>query len=155
MNDTLRTIAQKCLEGAEDNTLNFPEIIKMLTQNNFESYRINFLRNTATYYLADDTSIELSTSSFTTSVSKEFNADSIKSAIKEAQQMVEGYTYKGFWLVHSHGDAKTLTKLLTSPKLTKKDHSNIACLACDKSLKNIVQIMLDHTLLGSAFSYQK
>jgi len=89
-------IAKKCLDAAESNTMSFPEIVGSLIQNGFESYRIDYLRHTATYYLSDGESVELPTQNLHVSVGKEFDVAAVQAAIKEAQQEVEGYTYKSF-----------------------------------------------------------
>lgn len=46
MNEELKAVAQKCLDSAYNKTMSFPEIVKMLIENGFESYRIDYLRNT-------------------------------------------------------------------------------------------------------------
>ena len=90
MNEELKAVAQKCLDGANHNTMTFPVIVETLIQNGFESYHIDFLRNTATYYLLNNTSIELPVHNHNVQVGKEFNVSGVQSAIKEAQQLVEG-----------------------------------------------------------------
>ena len=42
MNDDLTRIAQSCLDGAENNTMNFPAIVGTLMQAGFESYAIDY-----------------------------------------------------------------------------------------------------------------
>ncbi len=96
MNEELKAVAQKCLDGAKNNTMTFPEIVRTLIQNGFESYRIDFLRNTATYYQLDNTSIELLMHHNKIEISQDFNVAAVQSAIKEAQLQVKGYTYKDF-----------------------------------------------------------
>jgi uncharacterized protein YbcV (DUF1398 family) len=94
-NDKTAT-ARACLEGAETNMMTFPQIIGTLMQEGFESYEINFRRETAIYYLTDGTSIELPTHKGSTPVAPVLDATALQGAIKEAQQLVAGYTYKGF-----------------------------------------------------------
>ncbi|TCR68413.1 uncharacterized protein DUF1398 [Bosea sp. BK604] len=62
----------------------------------FESYAIDFRRATATYYLPDGESIELPTHHIHAAVAPIFDAALVQAAIREAQQLVPGYTYKGF-----------------------------------------------------------
>jgi uncharacterized protein YbcV (DUF1398 family) len=96
MNDHLKSLAQKSLAAAYDGTMTFPEIIGTLIQNGFESYHVDYVRGTATYYLTDGGNVELVTPRHAAPVAKEFKATVIQAAIKEAQQQVVGYTYAGF-----------------------------------------------------------
>lgn len=96
MNDQQKEVARACLEGAEANTITFPQIVGALMEAGFESYTIDFRRAVATYYLADGDSIELPTHRIDVPVAPAFDAGAMKSAITEAQQLVPGYTYKGF-----------------------------------------------------------
>lgn len=90
------SVATACLKAAEDNTMTFPEIVGTLMRNGFESYTIDFRRRKAVYYLADGDSIELSTHAIDGPVAPGFDDARIQAAIKEAQQLVPGYTYKSF-----------------------------------------------------------
>jgi uncharacterized protein YbcV (DUF1398 family) len=96
MNDRQRSVAKTCLEGAEGNTLAFPQIVGTLMQQGFEGYAIDFRRAMATYYLLDGDSVELPAHKIDVPIAATFNAVGVQAAIKEAQQLVPGYTYKGF-----------------------------------------------------------
>jgi uncharacterized protein YbcV (DUF1398 family) len=96
MNDHNERIAQTCLEGAEGDTMTFPQIVGTLMQEGFEGYMIDFRRATATYYLADGENIVLTTHGNTSAIAATFDVAAIRAAIKEAQQLVPGYTYIGF-----------------------------------------------------------
>jgi uncharacterized protein YbcV (DUF1398 family) len=96
MDDHKKSVAKTCLEGAEDNTLTFPQIVGALMQEGFEGYAIDFRRAVATYYLPDGDSVELPTHKIEVPIAPTFDAAPIQAAIKEAQQLVPGYTYKGF-----------------------------------------------------------
>ena len=76
--------------------MTFPQIVGTLMQEGFESYAIDFRRAVATNYLADGDSVELSTHKIDVPVAQTFDAVAIQTAIKEAQQLVPGYTYKNF-----------------------------------------------------------
>lgn len=89
-------IAEKCLRGAENHTMTFPQIVGTLTQDGFESYSIDFRRANAIYYRADGGSVELATRQLDATVAEAFDIAAIQVAIREAQQLVPGYTYKGF-----------------------------------------------------------
>lgn len=96
MNDQQEAIARGCLDGAERNAMTFPQIVGTLMQAGFESYSIDFRRATAIYYLADGDGIELPTHTVAAPVASTFDAQAMQAAIREAQQLVAGYTYKGF-----------------------------------------------------------
>ncbi|AGK59015.1 hypothetical protein HYPDE_36718 [Hyphomicrobium denitrificans 1NES1] len=90
------SVAKACLEGAECNTMNFPQIVGTLMAEGFEGYIIDFRRGAATYYLPDGDSADLPTHKIDVPVSASFDPAPIQAAIKEAQQLVPGYTYAGF-----------------------------------------------------------
>jgi uncharacterized protein YbcV (DUF1398 family) len=92
----LTQIAAECLGGAERNAMTFPEIVGTLSQAGFESYAIDFRRASATYYRPDGDSVVLPTHLIGTPVADAWNPVAVQSAIKEAQQLVPGYTYAGF-----------------------------------------------------------
>ncbi|MFC7400393.1 DUF1398 domain-containing protein [Chelatococcus sp. GCM10030263] len=96
MNDQQKAAAQACLEGAEGNLMTCPQIVGMLMQAGFEGYAIDFRRATATYYLPDGEGIELPAHRIDAPVAPTFDTTLMQAAIKEAQQQVPGYTYKGF-----------------------------------------------------------
>ena len=96
MDDQKKAVAKGCLEGAEDNTMTFPQVVGTLMQEGFEGYAVDFRRAVATYYMPDGDSVELPTDRMDVPVAPSFDALRIQAAIKEAQQLVPGYTYRGF-----------------------------------------------------------
>lgn len=96
MNEQQTATARTCLEAAEGNIMAFPEIVGTLREAGFESYAIDFRRATATYYLPDGDSIELPTHRADAPVAAAFDTARMQAAIREAQQQVPGYTYRGF-----------------------------------------------------------
>jgi len=91
-----KTIAEKCKDGAETDTMTFPEIVSTLMEAGFESYIVDFRRRTATYYLPSDESVEFKTHETAVPVAARFDDAALSAAIREAQNLVPGYTYKGF-----------------------------------------------------------
>lgn len=89
-------IARKCLNASQDGTMTFPQIVGGLMQVGFESYMIDFRRGTATYYLPDGDSLALPAHRVTSPVRASFDVPAMQAAIREAQQLVPGYTYAGF-----------------------------------------------------------
>lgn len=96
MNDHLTKIAQTCLDGAENNTMTFPDIVGTLMRAGFESYVIDYRRSMATYFLPDGDSIVLPTQHGNSPIAATLDTTAVRSAIKEAQQLAPGYTYAGF-----------------------------------------------------------
>ena len=96
MDDHKEAVARACLDGAEDNTMTFPQIVGTLMQEGFEGYAIDFRRALATYYLPDGDLVEVPMHKIDHPIAPSFDAGHIQAAIKEAQQRVPGYTYLGF-----------------------------------------------------------
>lgn len=96
MNAELKICAQQCLEAADANRMTFPEIVRTLMEAGFESYAIDFRRASATYYLASGESIELPARADDVVVDASFNSEALRAAIREAQTLAPGYTYRGF-----------------------------------------------------------
>ena len=96
MDARLIEVATACLRGAENNTMAFPGIVQALGSAGFESYAVDFRRRTAIYYLASGDNVELPTTLEHSAVAADFDTKALQAAIKEAQQQVRGYTYRGF-----------------------------------------------------------
>ena len=96
MDDRKAAVAKSCLDGAESNTMMFPQIVGALVQAGFESYAIDFRRARATYYLPDGGSLELPIHELDVPVAANFDVGPIQAAIRDAQQQAPGYSYKGF-----------------------------------------------------------
>lgn len=91
-----RQTARACLEAAEQDSMAFPEIVGQLITAGFESYLIDFRRASASYYLPDGAVIDLPTHHVQMPVAPSLDAAALQVAIREAQQSVPGYTYRGF-----------------------------------------------------------
>lgn len=96
MKDDKRSIAQACFDAADSGAMTFPEIFTTLMKEGFESYLIDFRRATATYYLSDGKVVELTAHPIDTVIAPTFDKARIQAAIREAQQLTPGYTYRGF-----------------------------------------------------------
>ncbi|MHB1207687.1 MAG: DUF1398 domain-containing protein [Rhodospirillaceae bacterium] len=96
MNAQQRTLAQRCLKAAEENTMTFPEIVGALMDAGFESYTVDFRRAVCTYYLPGGDSVEFPTHETDGAVGGVFDPAALEAAIREAQNLVPGYTYRGF-----------------------------------------------------------
>lgn len=96
MDPRKQAVAAACLKAAENDEMSFPQIVGTLISEGFESYAIDLRRATATYYFPDGESFELPMLRVEVPVAAGFNVESVRLAIREAQQQVSGYTYKGF-----------------------------------------------------------
>jgi uncharacterized protein YbcV (DUF1398 family) len=92
----MQTIARKCLEGAESNSMTFPHIVATLIEAGFEGYSVDFRRGMVAYYLPSGEAAEFSGARPAVPVTSSFNAATVKEAIREAQTLTPGYTYKRF-----------------------------------------------------------
>ncbi|HEY5337366.1 MAG TPA: DUF1398 family protein [Rhizomicrobium sp.] len=91
-----KDIAHATLEGAEADTMTFPESVKMLMEAGFDSYAVDFRCSTRIYYRPDGETLELKTEPVSVPVAEAFDASTVRDAIRDAQQQVPGYTYKSF-----------------------------------------------------------
>jgi uncharacterized protein YbcV (DUF1398 family) len=96
MDDHRKAVARTCLDGAENNTMTFPEIVARLIQAGFEGYAVDFRRARATYYMPDGDLVDVPTHRIDVPVAPSFDAECIQAAIRDAQRLVPGYTYPGF-----------------------------------------------------------
>jgi uncharacterized protein YbcV (DUF1398 family) len=92
----MEAIAYKCLEGAESNSMTFPQVVSTLMGVGFEGYSVDFRRGMVAYYSPSGETVEFSGTKPALPVAADFNATTVKQAIREAQTLVPGYTYKGF-----------------------------------------------------------
>lgn len=96
MNDAQQATARACLQGAETDTMTFPQIVGTLEDAGFEGYAIDFRVGTATYYRPDGDSLQLPIHLGEVAVAPSLDAARMTAAIGEAQRQVPGYTYDGF-----------------------------------------------------------
>jgi len=96
MNAHLMTVAENCLNSAYDKTMSFPEIVAMLMKSGFESYVVDYRRNTTTYFLADGDSVVLEARATEGSVAAVFDGAGIAAQIKWAQANPPDYSYEAF-----------------------------------------------------------
>jgi uncharacterized protein YbcV (DUF1398 family) len=89
-------LARTTLEGSESGAITFPQGVQMLTEAGFDGYAVDFRRSIRTDYMPGGESVELETERTPAPVAERFDAAVIKEAIREAQALMPGYTYKGF-----------------------------------------------------------
>lgn len=81
--------------GSESGGITFPDSVRMLTSAGLDGYAVDFRRAARTYYMPDGAVVDLETER-TEPVAERFDVALLKEAIREAQALVPGYTYKGF-----------------------------------------------------------
>ena len=91
-----KDIARRCAEAAESGAMTFPQAVGALIEAGFEGYFVDLRRGTITYYLPNGECVEYPGDKPAVSAQPGFDAAVVKDAIREAQQLVPGYTYKGF-----------------------------------------------------------
>jgi uncharacterized protein YbcV (DUF1398 family) len=96
MTTNWKDLARATLEGSESGAMTFPQSLRLLMEAGFDGYAVDFRRSTRTYYMPNGETLELKTDPTPTPVAESFDAAVVKEAIREAQALVPGYTYKGF-----------------------------------------------------------
>ncbi len=96
MNDHQKHMAQACKQGAENDTMAFPDSVKQLTEAGFDRYVVDFCQATMTYYLPASESLTFSFLHEATAIPETFAVETIKDAIRAAQTKRENYTYQWF-----------------------------------------------------------
>jgi uncharacterized protein YbcV (DUF1398 family) len=96
MNAHQQELACETLEGSEAGTITFPQSVQMLMEAGFDGYAVDFRRSMRTYYLPNGEVLELQTPPMLQPVAQRFDTAVVKDAIREAQSLLSGYTYKGF-----------------------------------------------------------
>jgi uncharacterized protein YbcV (DUF1398 family) len=91
-----KDLARATLEGSESGAMTFPQSLRILMEGSFDGYAVDLRRSTRTYYMPNGEAIELRTEPTPAPVAESFDASVVRAAIREAQALVSGYTYKGF-----------------------------------------------------------
>jgi uncharacterized protein YbcV (DUF1398 family) len=91
-----KDIARATLEGSESGIMTFPQNLRALMEAGFDGYAVDFRRSTRTYYMPNGEALELKAEPTLTPVAETFDGSLVREAIREAQALVPGYTYKGF-----------------------------------------------------------
>jgi uncharacterized protein YbcV (DUF1398 family) len=92
----MQEVAHKCLEGTESNSMTFPQVVSTLMGVGFEGYSVDFRRGMVAYYSPSGETVEFSGAKPILPVAADFDATTVKEAIREAQTLAPSYTYKGF-----------------------------------------------------------
>ena len=76
--------------------MTFPQIVGTLMAAGFEGYAVDFRRASAAYYLPSGDSVALPTHGDDLQVNASFDTAALRAAIREAQALSPGYSYKSF-----------------------------------------------------------
>ncbi|HEY6456781.1 MAG TPA: DUF1398 family protein [Steroidobacteraceae bacterium] len=96
MTTNWKDVAGAILEGSESGATTFAQNLRDLMEAGFDGYAVDFRRSTRTYYMPNGETLELKTQPTPTPLTEAFDAAVVREAIREAQQLVPGYTYKDF-----------------------------------------------------------
>ena len=96
MTTNWKDLARATLEGSESDAMTFPQSMRILMAASFDGYAVDLRRSTRTYYMPNGETIELEMEPTPAPVADSFDASVVRGAIREAQALVPGYTYKGF-----------------------------------------------------------
>jgi len=88
--------AEFCLQAAHNGSLGFPEIVGRLIEAGFESYAVDYRRNTQTFYLPDGESVVLDMPQPVGPVAKAFDARRVADLVLWAQSNAADYSFAGF-----------------------------------------------------------
>lgn len=95
--DAQRTaIARKCLAGAHEGTMSFPDIVATLIGSGFESYMVDYRCGTTTYFLPDGDHVVLQNGMAGNSVAATFDQVGIAAQVRWAQTNPADYSYRAF-----------------------------------------------------------
>jgi uncharacterized protein YbcV (DUF1398 family) len=113
MNMNWKDAARATLEGAENDTMSFPQAVELLMKAGLDGYAADFRRAVRSYFLPNGETLELAVPRSPEQVAERFDAVRVQVAIREAQAQAPGYTYTGFCAkVTAAGCAGYLVSLL-------------------------------------------
>lgn len=88
--------AETCLRAAHDGSLAFPQIVGRLIEAGFESYAVDYRRNSQTFYLPDGESLVLDMPQPATPVAAIFDARRLADLVLWAQSNPADYSFAAF-----------------------------------------------------------
>jgi uncharacterized protein YbcV (DUF1398 family) len=91
-----QSTAERCLHAADAGTMTFPQIVGALIAAGFDGYLVDLRAAQNTYYTAAGESLALPHPVSGVPIAATFDQAAVVAAIREAQALVPGYTYRGF-----------------------------------------------------------
>ena len=90
------SLAQSCLDAANDGSMSFPAIVGTLSEAGFEGYEVNYRTSSQTFYMPDGDSLVLPTHTYAGSVNAAFDPAGVETLVRWAQSGDPGYSYPAF-----------------------------------------------------------
>lgn len=88
--------AETCLNAAYDKSMAFPDIVGTLIKAGFESYLVDYRRNTTTYFLPNGDSVVLQNPPSEEKVAAHFDQPGVAAQVRWAQANPPEYSYAAF-----------------------------------------------------------
>ena len=85
MQDNFLTVIQSVFEASQNGTIHFGEVIQRLAAARVESYLVDYRTGRASYYLPDDTTVDVEFELPEAPIAKAFDGEAVKAAIRGAQ----------------------------------------------------------------------
>lgn len=89
-------IAESCLNGAYDDTMDFPNIVGTLMDAGFDGYVVDYRCHTTTYFLPSAEHVVLENRPSNDAVASNFDQAGVAAQIKWAQSGAADYSYGAF-----------------------------------------------------------
>ncbi len=86
MNPDVLSVIQESFEASHQGRMHFGEVIAQLSRAQVQSYHVDYRCGRATYYLADDSAVDLGFEAAQPPIAEAFDADALRAAIVQAQQ---------------------------------------------------------------------
>lgn len=96
MTEEMKALAARCIAGAHDGTMSFPQIVGALVAARFDGYFVDYRAGAAIYYSADGSAHVVAMAHRYEAVAAAFDAAEVQAAIRHAQSGATDYSYDGF-----------------------------------------------------------
>ena len=83
--DRVRAVAEACVRGSEDGSLNFPQQLGMLAAAGLEGYYCDLRDGSKRYYMPSGATIDVKAHRHDVPVAEHFDAAAIERAVRQAQ----------------------------------------------------------------------
>ena len=96
MTDEMKALAARCMAGAHDGTMSFPQIVGALMADGFDGYFVDYRTGMASYYGTDGSAHAVAMAHRYEAVAQAFDTAEVQAAIRHAQSGAVDYSYDGF-----------------------------------------------------------
>jgi uncharacterized protein YbcV (DUF1398 family) len=91
MNRSVRSIAEQCTRGSEDDSLDFPQQLAKLSAVGIEGYYADLRAGRKTYYLPNGENLDIDSVSPVVPVAEHFDAARVETAVRQSQAGTHSY----------------------------------------------------------------